>query len=208
MRYKTGFLKLGFAAVLIFCSAPAYASLVFSIQSVTASAGSTGNTLDVLLTNTGPSGVSIGGFNFEIAASDPAIVFTGVFTSTVTAPYVFDGDSLFGPQIDTQTSPTVIASDISASGSAALGSGATAGLGQIFFNVSPTAGLGPFTLSFTGGAAGNNLSDALGNDVPIDTFSSGSIQIGANAVPEPSSLWLTLAGIAVLLGRGRRLRRV
>ncbi len=205
MHHKTGFLKLGFAAALMFCSAPAYASLIFSTQSVTASAGSTGDTLDVLLTNTGASGVSIGGFNFEIATSDPDIIFTSVFTSTVTAPYIFSGNSLFGPQIDTQTSPSVIASDLAASGSATLGSGVTVGLGKVFFNVSPTAASGPFTVSFTGGAAGNNLSDALGNDVRIDTLSSGTISI--SAVPEPSSLLLTLAGIALFLGRGRRQRR-
>lgn len=203
MDHKVGFLKFGFAAAaLVFCSAPAYATLIFSVQSVTASPGSVGNVFDVLLTDTGSPGVSVAGFNFEIEASDPDITFTGVFTSTATAPYIFSGNSIFGPEIDTQTSPTVIASDLSAS-STTLNSGDVVGLGQVFFNVSANA-TGPFTVSFTGGAAGNNLENPSNDNIPIDTFSSGTITIAS--VPEPSSLLLMLAGIAALVSWNRRRR--
>jgi hypothetical protein len=144
-RNGMGFLKFGLlAAACIFASAPAYASLSFSIQSVAASPGDTGDTFDVLLTDTDASPVSIAGFNFTLQVSDPTdITFTGVFTTTTTATYIFDGNSLSGPEIDDQLTPTIIASDVAATGSTTLNSGDVVGLGQVVFNVSPTAHTGP-----------------------------------------------------------------
>jgi len=77
----------------------------------------------------------------------------------------------------------------------------------VLFNVSPTATTGPFTISFTGSptvADGNNLSDPSGNNIPVDTLTSGTINI--TSTPEPSSLLMLLAGTAALaaLARCRR----
>jgi hypothetical protein len=202
MKHKLRFLKLGLlVAAGTLYSVPAYADLILSIEPVTATPGSTGDTFDVLLTDIGSPGVSIAGFIFEIAASDPAITFTGVFTSTATATYVFNGNSLFGPEIDTQTSPSVIAQDLALSGFTTLNSGDVVGLGQVFFDVSPAAAAGPITLSFMGGAAGNNLSDPAGNNVAITTLTSGTINV---TTPEPSTFLLILAGTAALWAWNRR----
>ncbi len=202
MNHKTGFLTFGLLAVaFVVCSVPARADLILSVESVAAAQGSTGNAFDVLLSDIGSPGVAVASFNFEIATSDPDITFTGVFISTATAAYIFAGNSAFGPEIDSQTSPSVIASDLDAGGSATLNSGDVVGLGRVFFNVSPTATSGPFAVSFTGGTAGNNLSDANGGNVPINTFTSGTITI---TTPEPSSIFLTLAGIAALTALRRR----
>ena len=203
MKHKMSFLNFGFmAAALMFCAIPAHATLIISVEPVSAAPGTSG-TFDVLLTDSGSPGVSIQGFSFELQASSAAISFTGAFTSTATPTYIFSGTSLFGPEIDDQTSPTLIASD-AASGPATLNSGDVVGLGQVSYTVSPAAAPGPVTISFTGGAAGNNLSDPLGASIPIDTFTSGTINI--TSTPEPSSLLMMLAGTAALAAWNRRRR--
>ena len=70
-----------------------------SAQDVSVAAGELGAGLDVSLSNTGPSPVDIGGFTFELTVGDTAITFTNITTSTTTAPYIFDGLGLFGPNI-------------------------------------------------------------------------------------------------------------
>jgi len=60
-------------------------------------------------------------------------------------------------------------------------------------------------VSFTGGAAGNNLSDPAGNNIAIDTFTSGTITV--TSTPEPSSFLLMLAGTAALGAWNRRRAR-
>jgi hypothetical protein len=202
---SAAFLKYGLLiGACIFGPLPAYADLIISVESVSASPGSSGDTFDVLLTNSGSPGVSVAGFNFTIQASNPAITFTGVFTSPATAPYIFAGNSLLGPEIDQQLTPTVIAADLAASGSTTLNSGDVVGLGQVFFNVSPTATPGPFTVSFvtSGGTADNDLSDPTGNNIPITTFTSGTINV--TSTPEPSSVLMMLAGTAALAAWKRR----
>src|SRR5438552_826527 len=90
------------AAILVgmalLMSRSANAALVISAQSTTAAAGSTGNSFDVFLTNTGPSSVTLGGFSFELQVG-PNITITSVNISTSVAPYIFGGHSLFGPVI-------------------------------------------------------------------------------------------------------------
>jgi PEP-CTERM motif len=202
MKHKKSFLNFGFlAAVCMYFAVPADATLIISVEPVTAAPGTTGGTFDVLLTDSGSAGVSVAGFSFEIQSSNPAITFTGAFTSTATATYIFNGNSLFGPEIDTQTTPSLIAQDLAASGSTILNSGDVVGLGQVFFNVSPTATPGPVTVSFTGGLAGNDLSDPAGANIPINTFTSGTINI--TSTPEPSSLLMLLAGTAALAAWNR-----
>lgn len=204
-RKRVGFLKCGLLmGACIFGSSLAYGDLILSVESVNASPGSSGDTLDVLLTDSGSPGVSVAGFNFTIQASNPAITFTGVFTSTATAPYIFAGNSLIGPEIDGQLTPTVIAFDVAASGSTTLNSGDVVGLGQVFFDVSSTAIPGPFTVSFvtSGGTGDNDLSDPLGDDIPITSFTSGTINV--TGTPEPSSVLMMLAGMGALAAWKRR----
>jgi hypothetical protein len=86
-----------------------------------------------------------------------------------------------------------------------LTAGESLALGELFFNSSPTAAFGGVTVSFTGGAAANNLSDPAGNNVPITTLTSGTITI--TSAPEPSSFLLMLAGTAAIGAWNRRRRR-
>src|SRR5215813_8248116 len=83
-------------AATFFCPANANASVIVAVQSASAAPGSSGNTFDVQLTNTGPSGITVGGFSFGISTGNPDISFRESNTST-SAPYIFDGLSLFGP---------------------------------------------------------------------------------------------------------------
>lgn len=105
-----------------------------TVQSVTVNAGSTGNLLDVALTNTGPSDVIVEGFSFGISTANPGINFTSA--TTALAPYIFVSDSFFGPRIDTANGAALIVSDLD---STFLGvtvtAGSTVGLGHVLFDV-------------------------------------------------------------------------
>jgi hypothetical protein len=192
--------------MLLLVPGAARADLVLNIQSVTVPAGSNGDTLDVTLTNTGPSSVTVGGFSFEISTPTPNINFTNATTAT-TAPYIFDGQSLFGPNIATTIGQKLDASDefkVIGSGTT-IGAGAIVGLGHAIFNVAAATPGGPITVSFTPGPA-TSLSTPAGANIPITTLNTGTITVIPTAVPEPSVT--VLAGVAVLVGLGaRRARR-
>jgi hypothetical protein len=193
-----------FHMLSLFCAAaaaalavqPARANFIFNIEAVTASGGSTGNVVDVTLTNTGAD-QTIGGFSFGISAASPNITFTGAFTSTTTAPYIFAGDSLFGPEIDNLSMPgTSLGAldifDITDSGTNVT-TGETVGLGQVFFDVAPGASVGPIIATFN--ADQNSLSDQFGNPIPLAP------------TPEPSTLVLFTASLVGLAGCAWRRRR-
>jgi hypothetical protein len=172
---------------------PAQAEFIISVESVTANAGSIGNTLEVELTNTGSSTVTIGGFSFGISTATSNIDFTGAFDSTA-KPYLFAGDSLFGPEIDTSNGQSLIASDFSASGLGDfVGAGATVGLGKVFFNVAPSTPGGAIEVTLTPFPT-TSLSDPSGNNISVDTLNHGTITVisSVNSVPEPSTLLLAL----------------
>src|SRR5438094_451649 len=90
-------LAAGVAACLL-GPATARASLVVSVQSVIATAGSLANGIDVELSNSGPSALTISGFSFGISIANSDISFTDANISTA-APYIFGADSLFGPDL-------------------------------------------------------------------------------------------------------------
>jgi hypothetical protein len=167
--------------------------VTLEINSVFVSPGSAG-TLEVDIQNTGGASIVIGGFNFEIGA-DSDIDFTAADFST-SAPYIFAGDS-FDQAISVLLNTSLpgsslSAGDISNSGDGdTLGAGQTAGLALLTFNVSPTAALGPVTVSFFTDPSDTNLSDQNGNDIPIDSFVSGTIDV----VPEPSGAAMLLAAL-------------
>jgi hypothetical protein len=201
----TTVLMTGVAAFLLY-SVPARADMIVSLESpINANAGTSGNGFDVLLTNSGPSAVSIAGFTFEISVSSTDIVLTNANTATLLNPYIFSGNSLFGPIITSaNTGQDLSASDLSnALGSfTTLGAGTTLGLGHVLFDVSATAPSQTVPVIFAAFPA-TSLSDELANDVPIDALINGQINInGVNGVvPEPSSLVLVLtAGALIWVG--------
>jgi hypothetical protein len=189
------------ALAVVLAAGPARAGLVVSAESVPASAG----VFDVILTNTGGSAVGISGFSFEVNVDSAQVTFTDATTAT-TDPYIFAGTSLFGPDITrniTNGGETLDALDISFGGNQSVGAGQSVGLGHVFFSVSGTLP-GPATVSFTAYPA-TGLADSGGNNVPIDTLTSGTIS-PAGTVPEPSTLVLATTALA-LFGATQIVRR-
>jgi hypothetical protein len=190
-------------------SVTASASLIVSIQSVTAAAGSSGDAFDVELTNTDSAALAVGGFSFGIVTANPDISFTDANTST-TAPYIFGTNSLFGPDLTGPTSgQTLTASDvfiIPLSG-ISLNPGSTVDLGHILFDVSPFASAGSFPVDLEMFPL-TSLSDPSGNTINIDSLLSGQITItGAVATPEPSLLLMLFLGAVLIVGHSLRQRK-
>jgi hypothetical protein len=199
-------LSFTIAAAVLMVASPATAAVILTAGSTPALPGDTGDTLDIVLSNTGPSSIVVNSFNFEITVSNVAITFTDATTGTVAAPYIFSGHSLFGPDIATSGPGQLLdASDLfdtPASG-ATVGAGVTVGLGHVFFNVSNAAS-GSYTVSFNPGSAATSLSDPNGGPITIDQFNNGTITIPGASVPEPSAAIPVLAGLAWICSRRRR----
>jgi hypothetical protein len=149
MKHTLGFLIAICAVIGLASPAPAAVILSIAPPTVDANRGDTGDTFDVLLSNTGASALSIAAFQFEVSIADPNVVFTLVDDSPAAASYIFAGNSLFGPDINLNgPGQTIDASDNTADGSnASVGAGQTVGLGRVIFNVSPTAAFGSFAVS-------------------------------------------------------------
>ena len=194
-------------AGLVLCTArSSSAGIVVSVQSVSANTGTTGNTLEVDVQNTGAP-VDIAAFSFEISvAAGSGITFTAADISTSTFPYIFAGNSAQGPNINVSTGTDLLASDNAVSGSTTLGTDMTLALGRVTFDVASSAPLGPVTVSLTDFPATSLTAPDL-SDIHFDTLTNGTITVmqGA-AVPEPSSLipaCLGLLGAAWLIRRSR-----
>jgi hypothetical protein len=199
---RTCFLLAGLGVCLT-AALPAHGSVIIAADSVSAVAGSTGNSFDVWLTNTGPSAISVDTFSFNINILDTDITFTDVTTGTVAAPYIFPS-SVFGPDLTGPNSGQTFAffpNDVSGSGDVSIASGATVGLGHVLFDVAGGAAPGTFAVAFVQDPLVTNLSDANGNNIPIDTFTDGDVTI---LTPEPATV--PLAGLAFLIAAAARRR--
>ena len=178
------------------------AGIKLSVGSASAAPGSSMQSFDVDLTNSGPSTLAIGGFNFDLSVRDTEISLTDVTPSTA-ASYIFSSNSLFGPDLSGPNSgQSVLASDVVLmpfTGTTVL-SGGTVGLGHVFFNVAADATPGVFALELTDFPS-TSISDSRGNTLSVSSLSPGAITITA-AIPEPSSFTLLLLPAAgVMLGR-------
>jgi hypothetical protein len=192
------------ALILTATSQLVAAGITISLTPASATAGSTGNSFEVDLTNSGSSSVTVGGFSFELSIANPNISLTSANTAT-TAIYVFSGDSLFGPNISTSSPGQIMdASDIDSilMTGTTINPGSTFGLGRVFFDVSANAtpSVTPVNISTF---PNTSLSDSLGNNLPIDVLSAGRITIAGTTVPEPSSFLLFFIAAVVLLGRNQ-----
>jgi hypothetical protein len=195
---RWGSLCVAAVAIAFLGAVPAHATLLFSVGSVSAAAGTSG-AFDVTLQNTGVLAVNIAAFSFGLSVGTTDITFTGVNTSTAST-YIFNGNSLFGPLISTTPPPTgqiVLASDVTANAlDFSLASGATVGIGHVLFDLSLAAALGPQTVTLAVFPT-TSLSDSLGANVAF-TGSNGILTITAPAAtPEPSTFLLTLLGLPV-----------
>lgn len=181
-----------FALFSLMCLAAvnsAKGSILFLVQSTVAAPGSMNNAVDVLITDQGPNAVDIGGFSWEITVSGAHVTLNSATTATV-LPYIFAGNSAFGPVISTSSpGQTMDASDFVAvvNSSTTIGAGQTFGLGRLFFDVSPSA-MNNEVLTLAFNPANSSLSDANGSPVTINTFQSGTITItSVTSVPEPGT---------------------
>jgi hypothetical protein len=203
-------LALGLALAWVACAAPAArAGLVLGVASGTATPGSSTNSFDVTLSNSGPSDVEIAGFQFAITASSGDVSFRDVNISTVSAPYIFAGNSIFGPDIITSVpgGNSVSAEDNFSTphAGATLMVGQTLDLGHVVFALSLNAPQTPIPLTFS--PTDTSVNDQNGNNLSVTIPASGAltIRVGA-AVPEPVSLLLGLQGM-LLTGYVLRRRR-
>ena len=195
------------AGLALLCAPAAHADLVFSVNDVTAVAGSTGNTtLEVSLTNDGSvDSPLIAAFQFQLTVSGASgVTFTDADISTANNPYIFGADTSAPPlSFDSFPNTQFTASDVFSvmNSGVAIEAGDTVGLGRVTFDVAPTAsGVVPVTIVPD---LVDSVLDIDGNPIPLPyQFVNGSVQV--SGVPEPSSLVLALLGItAVCLGRSR-----
>ena len=192
-----------------FADRSANAGLLLSVQPTTqaVSAGG-GGTFDVILTNSGPSSVTVGGFSFEINSNNLGLSLTGANISTA-APYIFGGSGFAGFNIATATGQTLDASDFFSviNSGATLGSGATVGLGHVSFSTLPGAS-GSATVSFSGFPF-TSFSDQVGQNLTFTVSSGGTINItgGTTPVPEPATFGPAVLAILAGIWRVRSLRR-
>lgn len=195
----------GVAGLLMFATSRADAGLVVLSPTFSAAAGSSG-TFDILLTNTGVSSVSIGGFSFGISTTNGGITFANATIATA-ATYIFAGDSLFGPNITIASGTSLTASDNPAlATSFPVAGGATVGLGHVSYSIASGATTGPFILTLSPIATA--LADAVGGNVPINTLSSGTITVTSTTVtPEPATVGLGCIGLACLIALKSRVSK-
>jgi len=215
--WKLGLTVLGLLlAAGIFVPTPAQADnfLSLSLQLPTSvSAGGTG-TFDVVLSDAaGGTGVTIGGFDFDVeVTSTSGVTLTGA--EPTSTGYIFSGNSFdetSGVPLNITPTPTTdltasdLAADITSTGYTLEGGGSI-DLGEVLFDVSPTAPTEMANVQFVSGIFNTDLSDPSGANIPINTETGGTIDIIGTAVPEPPTLIMLLGAIPFALLFGLRTR--
>ena len=201
MNRKYGLLLL----VMVLLVIPARASINFSIVPITPTIhqGDNGDLFDVIMTST--ASFSANSFSFEVSTVDTDVTFVSATISTTADPYIFAGNSLFGPNITSLTSlpQTLDASDLTADTlDITIPANTAFALGEVSFNIAGNATPGPFTVTF-GNPNANFFSDEAADSIAVTGQQSQQFTIQA-PVPEPSTL-LPLS--ALVLGIGAALRR-
>jgi len=161
----------------------ARATLMLTAQSVTANAGAVNDAFDVYLTNSGATPVDVAAFSFEITTSSSDVTFEESTTATSLFPYIFAGNSIFGPVISTSApGQTLDASDVAAGVGTftVINPGSSFGLGKVFFDVAPGASAEVAPVDFNTSTALTSVLDQFGNLLTLD-FSNGQITISAAA---------------------------
>lgn len=178
----------------------ASASVIYSITPIqpVAAPGEVGDAFDVIVTNTGPSSISVGGFFFGISTTDPDVTFTSALISTTADPYIFAGDSFdnhLSIPLNFTSGMSLKANDQTFDNAGiTIGPGVSMALGEVFYNVSPSAVVpGFFTVAFVTNPGVNTLSTpAPTSNITIDVLQSQDIPINT---PEPGALLLVPGGL-------------
>jgi hypothetical protein len=194
--------------VVVLLTPVARAGLVFSVNDVTAAAGSVGNTtLEVSLTNTGPVATPvIAAFQFQLAVAGGAgVTFTDADIQTADHAYIF-GTNSFAPPLSFDPFPNTAftATDVYAipNGGVTLNAGQSVGLGRVTFDVAAgTSGVVPVVLVTN--STGSLLDPAGAPIAATYGFVDGSVTV-VTSTPEPSGLVLALLAMTGLfVGRVR-----
>ena len=210
-------LRVAAVALTFACNAgfstSAAAGLIFEVTTNSGETGSSSNSLDVLLANTGTTDASIAGFSFEITAAGTDVTFINVTTSTISDAYFFAGNSLYGPDITFGLSTdghTISANDNYKIPNAdvTLAAGQTLGLGHVNFALSSSAPVSPISITFTD-APTTGVNDSAGHPenfvLPVDAHI--VVSPGPTSVPEPStivSLGIGMIGLIVAMKARRK----
>jgi len=149
--------------------------------------------------------VQLSAFNFVIQTSSSDITLKQATTATLLSPYVFAGNSLFGPIISTLTPGLHMdGSDVPANFMAqTIAPQVTFGLGEVSFDVAPGAPAEILQIMFN--ATDTSAQDQNFTDIPL-TFVNGEITI-RSATPLPATLPLFATGLGALGLLGWRRRR-
>jgi len=195
-------------AWLAWGATPARAQMIMGITTNSFTPGSSTNSLDVTLTNTGTSPTTIAGFSFEITAASNNVTFEDVTVNTVSVANIFAGNSLFGPDIKLNVSnngQTISGADNFATpyGGTTLAAHQTLGLGNVLFTLSPSTPLAPINITFTPYPT-SSVSDSNANNISVGV--AAHPQFGPTSVPELPPTALVVTGL--LLGVGVSLRRL
>ena len=205
---RLGAAVIGIAGIALLGLAPAArASLLFSVESVSASPGDADDTLQVDVSNTGSGTVDLGAYSFVIQTSSSDITLEQATTATL-HPYIFGaGNSLLGPVISTSSpGQSLSATDLPANAQATeIGPGATFGLSKVFFDVAPGAPAEIVSIMFNTNSSSTSASDSNGNDIPL-IFLNGEITI-SSATPLPAALPLFATGLGAMGLFGWRRKR-
>ncbi len=171
--------------------------LTVSFQEAFGAPGDTGDSFDVLVTNSGTEAVTVAGFGFGFSISDTDIMLTDATTATTDAPYIFAGNSFFSPDILVSTDGQSLSALDIYSGSdpgVILNPGDVFALGNILFNVASSAVPGEVPTTWNSSSAVTNFSDSNGAPIAIDSLINGEITV----TPEPATLWVIPAAWVVL----------
>jgi len=196
-------------AWLAWGATPARAQMIMGITTNSFTPGSSTNSLDVTLTNTGTSPTTIAGFSFEITAASNNVTFESVTDNTVSGAYIFAGNSLFGPNIElnavSNSGQTISGADNfkTPDGGTTLAAHQTLGLGNVLFTLSPSTPLAPINITFTPYPT-SSVSDSNANNISVGV--AAHTQFGPTSVPELPPTALVVTGL--LLGVGVSLRRL
>lgn len=207
MQFTTRFFLAMSVSLLCMSLTYAQANLQIIVGSATVSAPSTGNTLEVSITNVGnTASTPVAGFSFGLSVPGASgITFTNATISTVINSYLFAGQTSTPPFSNVGfPNQSFIATDFyAAAGGINISPGQTFGLGLITFDVASNA-TNPTTVTLAAFPA-TGVSDDQGNNLAFTGFN-GTITFAA--VPEPATWAMIGVGAVSLSGWYYRRRQL